>query len=187
MDNARGTRRRPTRAVVGALAAALLAAAGCSDPLEAPREPVAAVTITPDHATASTGSNVRFEAIARTGNGKPLPGRDVTWSSSDQAVATIDPSGRAQNVGPGAAVITATIEGLRGTATVLEGEPLRFATLSLGTFHTCGLTAAGKAYCWGSNADGQLGDGTLENRSVPVPVVGGLAFASISARGASHT
>ena len=37
--------------------------------------------------------------------------------------------------------------------------------------HTCGLTAAGRIYCWGVNNYGQLGDGTLTNRFTPVAVV----------------
>lgn len=61
-----------------------------------------------------------------------------------------------------------------------------FAMLSVGGTHTCGLTAAGLAYCWGWNPFGELGDNTTIDRSTPVAVVGGLAFVSISA-GNSHT
>jgi alpha-tubulin suppressor-like RCC1 family protein len=50
---------------------------------------------------------------------------------------------------------------------------IAFATLSLGSNHTCGVTSQGKAYCWGSNELGQLGSGSLSPRSeVPVRVAG---------------
>lgn len=49
--------------------------------------------------------------------------------------------------------------------------------------HACALTAGGTAYCWGSNADGQLGDGTTTHRLAPVRVVGEHNFTSIVAGG----
>lgn len=63
-----------------------------------------------------------------------------------------------------------------------------FASIAVGGAHTCGLTAAGEAYCWGeNNSYGQVGDGTLENKVIPVAVQSGdVLFTSITAGGA-HT
>jgi alpha-tubulin suppressor-like RCC1 family protein len=58
---------------------------------------------------------------------------------------------------------------------------LHFRTVSAGVFHSCGLTSDDKAYCWGSNVTGQLGDGTTTERHRPVPVAGGLSFRQVSA------
>lgn len=44
--------------------------------------------------------------------------------------------------------------------------------ISTGLWHTCAVTAAGGAYCWGLNSAGQLGDGTTTNSTVPVAVSG---------------
>jgi alpha-tubulin suppressor-like RCC1 family protein len=68
-------------------------------------------------------------------------------------------------------------------------SPLRFSSISAGAIHTCGLTSAGFAYCWGYNAFGELGNGdtTAATQVVPVMVAPSrgsvLRFSSISAGG----
>ena len=63
----------------------------------------------------------------------------------------------------------------------VSGE-LTFASIATGTGHTCGLTPAGAAYCWGYNGNGQTGAG-YGSRRVPAAVAGGVTFAAISAGG----
>lgn len=53
---------------------------------------------------------------------------------------------------------------------VLMPTAVTFDTVIAGGFHTCGLTPAGKVYCWGYNLFNQLGDGTNASQSVPTPV-----------------
>ncbi|MGH7580841.1 MAG: RCC1 domain-containing protein, partial [Gemmatimonadales bacterium] len=58
---------------------------------------------------------------------------------------------------------------------------LVFGQLSAGREYSCGVTGDGRAFCWGRNASGQLGDGTTQSRLTPVPVAGALRFRQISA------
>ena len=46
--------------------------------------------------------------------------------------------------------------------------------------HGCAIDNTGKAWCWGANNEGQLGDGSLTASLVPVAVTGGLSFSDIS-------
>ena len=56
------------------------------------------------------------------------------------------------------------------------------------TGHTCGLTGAGAAYCWGYNGVGQLGDGSTTNTTTPVAVIGDLSFSALGmGAGYNHT
>jgi alpha-tubulin suppressor-like RCC1 family protein len=59
--------------------------------------------------------------------------------------------------------------------------------IAAGQYHSCAVTSAGGAKCWGNNGSGQVGDGTRFNtRSVPVDVVGLSGTARLAA-GFSHT
>jgi alpha-tubulin suppressor-like RCC1 family protein len=76
---------------------------------------------------------------------------------------------------------------------ITRGQIPEGATLtrvSTGWDHSCALSAAGRAYCWGSNAFGQLGDGKKEDESkTPVAVDGIPAGATLTelSTGAGHT
>jgi alpha-tubulin suppressor-like RCC1 family protein len=62
----------------------------------------------------------------------------------------------------------------------------RFIALAAGGGHTCGLTSAGAAFCWGMNTWGQLGDGSTDDRPTPVAVGGAVRFSAL-VTGAGHT
>ena len=75
------------------------------------------------------------------------------------------------------------------TSPVPVGGGMAFAPygVSAGGHHTCGVSSAFRAYCWGLNSDGQLGDGTTAQRSSPNSVSGGLRFVSVTAGKESHS
>ncbi|MBY6242726.1 chromosome condensation regulator RCC1 [Methylosinus sp. Sm6] len=58
-----------------------------------------------------------------------------------------------------------------GSAT-LSSVGTGLGTLAAGERHICALTSTGGVSCWGSNSDGQLGDGTSVGRLAPVAVSG---------------
>ena len=64
----------------------------------------------------------------------------------------------------------------------------RFQSIAIGYAHTCALTAEGKAYCWGWNHQGQLGNNSTTSSSTPVAVQmpAGVSFQSIAV-GIGHT
>ena len=69
---------------------------------------------------------------------------------------------------------------------VIASAPAYSETLSAGEDHTCTLESNGKAYCWGDNSVGQLGNGSTKSSMTSVAVSGGLRFKSISV-GWDHT
>lgn len=57
-------------------------------------------------------------------------------------------------------------------------------TLAVGGYHSCAITTGGEAYCWGENADRQMGSEAAD--SVPVLVSGGHFWRTLTA-GTYHT
>jgi hypothetical protein len=60
----------------------------------------------------------------------------------------------------------------------------QFRTVSAGLFSTCGVTTDDTAYCWGeysasANVTGPLGNAAVDRSLTPVPVSGGIEFASV--------
>jgi alpha-tubulin suppressor-like RCC1 family protein len=45
---------------------------------------------------------------------------------------------------------------------------IRFASLSAGGYHTCGVTSTGAVYCWGYGQFGQVGNGSTNAAYFPV-------------------
>jgi len=110
--------------------------------------------------------------------------------SADSAIT--DATGQASvtwtlGAGDGSAHVRATLRRVASVVQTFDAQvvtqPLLASVLAAGLSHNCALLASGRAYCWGYNEHGALGDGTTVNRSVAVPVVGGLTFAKLAVGG----
>ncbi|MCH2547650.1 MAG: hypothetical protein MK052_08590 [Alphaproteobacteria bacterium] len=64
----------------------------------------------------------------------------------------------------------------------LPGGVANWKSIGAGTTHACAIADTGDAYCWGSNADGLLGDGTINDSTIPkkVTMPAGVDFTKIS-------
>lgn len=67
-------------------------------------------------------------------------------------------------------------QGLVEAPTEIVADSGLVSLASGGGHFGCGLDADGKAYCWGRNTAGALGDGTFTDRNTPTPVAGELRF-----------
>lgn len=84
---------------------------------------VASVSISPSTASVDVNKSVQLGATVRDKDGGKLDGRAVSWSSSNDKVATVDGSGKVTGVAAGNVTITATSEGKSGTAAVSVNAP----------------------------------------------------------------
>ena len=78
---------------------------------------IASVVVTPATATlVSPSETVQLTASAQDASGNTLSGKTFTWSSSDESIATVSVSGLVAAVEDGSVTITATTDGVNGTA-----------------------------------------------------------------------
>lgn len=79
---------------------------------------VAAVRVLPEQNTLSIGSTIALSASPNDAAGSAIDGKTVTWSSSDNSVATVNTSGVVTGNAVGSATIGASSDGKSGTAQV---------------------------------------------------------------------
>src|SRR5690242_7117836 len=129
--------------------------------------PVASVTVSPSSANVAITGTVQLTATPKDANGNPLTGRAISWSSSDNTIATVNSSGLVTGVAAGTVTITATSEGKSGTASItVAGAPVATVTVtpasaSVQAGQTVQLTATlkdangniltGRVVTWSSN------------------------------------
>jgi alpha-tubulin suppressor-like RCC1 family protein len=78
-----------------------------------------------------------------------------------------------------ASVASPRVTGRPGHAAMPAGAVLASSHATLiaaGNAHSC-MIQSGQAYCWGSNSNGQLGDGSISSTTSPVPVYSGGVLA----------
>jgi len=74
---------------------------------------VASVEVTPGITTVILGSTTQLSAAPKTASGLPVPGRSVTWSSTDALKASVSQTGLVTGVGLGGPIrIRATVDGV---------------------------------------------------------------------------
>ncbi|HEU4720039.1 MAG TPA: Ig-like domain-containing protein, partial [Gemmatimonadaceae bacterium] len=78
---------------------------------------VSRVSVTPSTISMASGDKQTLAASAQDASGTVLTGKTVVWASSNTQVATVA-SGEVTALGSGTANITATVEGVSGTAVV---------------------------------------------------------------------
>jgi uncharacterized protein YjdB len=92
--------------------------------------PVGSVTVSPASSTVQTGETKTLSATVRDTSGAVVTDRVMTWSSSDETIATVSSAGVVTGVSAGTATITATSEGKSGSAAVTV-LPVPVATVTL--------------------------------------------------------
>jgi alpha-tubulin suppressor-like RCC1 family protein len=157
--------------------------------------PVFSVTLDPPDPVLGVGATAALTATARSSDGTVLPGREISFTSSDVAVATIDGNGVVTGVAPGSTLITATSEQRSRSVTLTVSDvPVASVTVSpatadLATGAALTLTGAafdagaaplpGRVFAWTSSAPNLATVSSLG-------VVQGVAAGSVTITGSSE-
>ncbi|MCC6318430.1 MAG: Ig-like domain-containing protein [Gemmatimonadaceae bacterium] len=78
---------------------------------------VSVVRVVPSTGSIQQGTQLQLNTQVLDANNNPITGKVPTWSSSNEAIATVSSTGRVLGIAPGTVTITATVDGVIGTGT----------------------------------------------------------------------
>jgi uncharacterized protein YjdB len=131
---------------------------------------VATVQVAPATVTMQQSGTATLSATILDSDGAPMTGKQVTWTSSDPVVATVSGAGTVSALSVGAASITATADGVRGSSSLtVTPVPVASVTLQPGSVSVAAganfslvallsdslgnpISSSGRAVSWSSTA-----------------------------------
>jgi Regulator of chromosome condensation (RCC1) repeat len=166
------------------LAPFLLVGLGCGNESEPGNLDARIEAVPPSQFAAAPLAMIEGSLVARVtdADNRPLAGQEVVWSTDDGTVSAIidrsDEDGRVYaswTLGwrPGLQEARATVVGGE-TPAVFQASVEGFRAQGLSTgdgMHQCGIDLDGALFCWGGNADGELGNGTTIDSYTPTKVL----------------
>ncbi len=153
--------------------------------------PVKTISLAPSAAPLVIGDTLRVIATLYDANANVVTTDTVAWKSANTTIATVSDSGTITAIAAGTTEVYATAKTITDSLKVTVSPPSTMALTGLtavtaGFSHSCALGGGGALYCWGANAQGELGNDTTSISAFPVQVGTAPAFVSIAA-GYSHT
>jgi uncharacterized protein YjdB len=162
--------------------------------------PVGSVVVSPQTASVPVGGAVQLSASVLDASGGALQGRLVGWTSSDESIAVVSSTGSVTGIKIGTATITASSEGVSGTATVtvtaaaVASVTVTPSAASVTVGQTTALTAqtldangsalTGRAIAWTSS---NTGIATVSATGVVTGVAPGSATITATSEGKTGT
>ncbi len=121
--------------------------------------PVALVRLIPDSISLSPGDSARFNVLTLSAAGDTLSGRAVTWATLDPTLISISATGTITALAVGRVAVTATSEGVTGTAYVnvlTTGTSVVRTVVSPQTLHLLSLGAKAQLVAQGYSGNGVI-------------------------------
>ena len=149
--------------------------------------PTASVVFSPPTMTLVSPGMQYFAATALDSVNAVIPGRSLSWSSSNPAAVQVSSSGAVTAADTGTITITARaiLDNRSGSGQVVVRQ-LHVASLTAGYAHTCAIDADSTVACWGDYALGLPPGAGTTNVASPVFIASALKFREIGA-GEIHT
>lgn len=132
-----------------AIVSAAARAATGSRRVEVDQVPVTIDVLAPTD-TIAVGDSLRMAARAFDAGGSPIEDADFAWTSSNAAIATVNPEGWVHALAEGSVAITATLKGLSASVTLNALPPDKIALLAL--FRSADGESWTQSANWGTDA-----------------------------------